>query len=180
MKIAACAIAALLGIATLSTAAQAACPEYLNQSMRKLHSTQLVNLCEATADKPVLIVNTASHCGFTPQFKGLEALHQKYKDEGLVVIGFASDDFRQAAKNEEQAATICYKNYGVSFLMMAPSAVTGEDANPTFAELARQTTQPRWNFNKYVVDRKGNVVEHFGSSTKPESANLQRAIEAVL
>lgn len=180
MKHTALATALLIASCSFAGTALAACPDFLNQSMRKLHSTEMVNLCEATADKAVLFVNTASHCGFTPQFKGLEAVHQKYKDGGLVVVGFASDDFRQAAKDEEQAANICYKNYGVSFLMMAPSTVTGEEANPVFAELARQTTQPRWNFNKYVVDRKGKVLAHFGSSTKPGDASLQRAIERAL
>ncbi|MFK7977225.1 MAG: glutathione peroxidase [Halioglobus sp.] len=171
---------ALLLLTVASGSAHASCPAVFDHTMRKLHSTEQVNLCEAAAGKPALLVNTASHCGFTPQLKGLEALSQKYASEGLVVIGFASDDFRQAAKDEAEAATICYKNYGVKFLMMAPTSVKGNGANPVFTELANQSTPPKWNFNKYLVDRDGKVVSHFGSSTKPDSEALTTAIEGVL
>ena len=158
----------------------AACPEYLDHSMRKLHSSEQVNLCEVAAGKPLLIVNTASHCGYTPQFKGLEALYQKYRESGLVVVGFASNDFRQEAKDEASAADVCYVNYGVTFTMVAPSHVKGEDANPVFRELAKQSRTPGWNFNKYVVDGDGKVVQHFDSNTRPDSPVLQSAIESAL
>ncbi|MEZ5573031.1 MAG: glutathione peroxidase [Halioglobus sp.] len=161
-------------------AASASCPDYLNHDMRKLHSKDSVNLCQLGADKPMLLVNTASHCGYTPQFKGLEALYEKYRDQGLVVVGFASDDFRQEAKDEEKAAEVCYVNYGVTFTMLAPTHVRGDEANPVFRELASQTQSPSWNFNKYLVDRSGKVVEHFGSNTTPDSAELAQAIERVL
>lgn len=160
--------------------AQSACPDYLNQEMRKLHSKESVNLCEVSAGQPLLIINTASHCGYTGQFKGLEALYQKYGEQGLQVVGFASNDFRQEAKDEEKAAEICYVNYGVTFTMLAPSQVSGEEANPVFQELARQTQEPRWNFNKYLVDGSGKVVRHFGSNTTPEDPTLTAAIESVL
>ena len=166
--------------ALLAASQAAACPDYLDTEMRKLHSMQTVNLCEAAAGKPLLIVNTASHCGFTSQFAGLEALNQQYRERGLTVIGFASDDFRQAAKDEETAAQICYVNYGVTFTMLAPSHVRGEAANGVFAELSRQAQAPGWNFNKYVVDREGRVTAHFGSSTQPDSDDLKIAIEEVL
>ena len=164
----------------MASAARADCPEFLNHDLRKLHSRDAVNLCELGGGKPMLIVNTASHCGFTPQFKGLEALYQQYKEQGLQVVGFASDDFKQEADDEEKAASICYVNYGVTFTMIAPSHVKGDDANPVFRELARQTKAPKWNFNKYLVDGEGKVVGHFGSMTKPESETLRQAIEGAL
>ena len=169
-------VAALVG----STAALASCPEYLDHTMRKLHSKEQLNLCEVQAGKPMLVINTASHCGYTPQFKGLEALYQQYRDRGLTVVGFASDDFRQEAKDEAKAAEVCYVNYGVTFTMLAPSHVKGPEANPVFRELAKQTQAPSWNFNKYLVDSSGKVVGHFGSNTRPDSKVLQAAIESVL
>lgn len=173
---------ALAGIAPSSYAEQATagCPAHLNHEFRKLHSDESINLCEALNGRPALIVNTASHCGFTPQFEGLEALHERYGEKGLVVLGFPSDDFRQAARDEKKAAEVCYKNYGVTFTMLAPIKVRGNDAHPLFGELARQSSAPGWNFNKYVVDRDGRVIEHFGSMTGPESRRMRKAIERVL
>ncbi len=158
----------------------AECPAYLQGEYRRLHAADNVNLCELLEGKTALVVNTASHCGFTPQFKALEAVHQAYKDKGLVVVGFASNDFKQAAKTEEEAATICYTNYGVTFTMLAPTVVTGDKANALFAHLAEQTEEPGWNFNKYVIDGESGEVTHFGSSTKPDSEALTGAIEAAL
>lgn len=164
----------------ISAGALAECPAFLNHELRKLHSSDSVNLCDIAQGKPLLVINTASHCGFTPQFKGLEAVYQQYRNQGLQVIGFASDDFRQAAKDEATAAKVCYVNYGVTFTMLAPTAVSGPSANPVFAELGRQTAPPRWNFNKYLVDASGNVVGHFDSGTSPDSPVLRAAIERVL
>ncbi len=164
----------------LSPLAQAACPDYLDNTMRKLHSKEEVNFCEAYADQPMLIVNTASHCGYTRQFSGLEAVHQRYRDQGLVVVGFASDSFNQEANDEAKAADICYENFGVSFTMIAPTSVRGDDANPVFKQLGSATEPPRWNFNKYLVNRDGEVVAQFGSGTTPESDELTRAIEELL
>ncbi len=163
-----------------SPAVLAACPDYLDHSMRKLHSREQVNLCEVQSGRPMLVINTASHCGYTPQFKGLEALYQQYRERGLAVVGFASDDFRQEAKDEAKAAEVCYVNYGVTFTMIAPSHVKGPEANPVFQELANQSQAPSWNFNKYLVDGDGKVVQHFGSNTRPDSKVLQAAIESVL
>jgi glutathione peroxidase len=165
---------------TAASSTSLSCPAFLNQEYRKLHSSQNVDLCKTVAGKPMLIVNTASHCGFTPQFKGLEAVHQKYKDRGLVVLGFASDDFNQEAKDEAKAADICFVNYGVSFTMLAPQHVKGPEANAVFKELARQTTEPKWNFNKYLVSADGKTVQHFASGVSPDSPQLNEAIEKLL
>jgi glutathione peroxidase len=164
----------------VSGAVFAECPAYLNQDLQKLRSKETINICKAFAGKPLLIVNTASHCGFTPQFKQLEALHEQYKDQGLVMIRFASNDFHQEAKDEEEAAQICYINYGVKFTMLAPSSVKGQEANPIFKELARQTEAPSWNFNKYLVKPDGKVIEHFGSLTTPDAKKFIKAVEDLL
>ena len=168
----------LSAVATASAAAS--CPAFLNQEYRKLHSSDSVNLCALVAGKPLLIVNTASHCGFTPQFKGLEATYQKYKSRGLVVVGFSSDDFNQEAKDEAEAATMCFINYGVKFTMLAPQHVKGAEANAVFKELARQTQEPQWNFNKYLVTADGKVAQHFDSQVSPDSKQFNEAIEKLL
>jgi glutathione peroxidase len=157
-----------------------ACPDYMKGEYRKLHSKDSVSLCELMENKTVLVVNTASHCGFTSQFKELEVLHKKYKEKGLVILGFASDDFKQEDADEEKAAEICYLNYGVTFTMLAPTHVTGDKANPLFKALAEQAREPKWNFNKYLVGKDGQLVEYFGSLTKPDSPKLAAAIEAQL
>jgi glutathione peroxidase len=169
-----------VALSLVSCAVVAACPEYLDHSMRKLHSKEEVNFCQAFADRPLLIVNTASHCGYTPQFKGLEELYQKFRDQGLAVIGFASNDFRQEADDEASTAQVCYVNYGVTFTMLAPSHVRGPEANPVFRGLNKQAEAPQWNFNKYLVDRSGRVVRHFGSNISPDNDALQAAIQSLL
>jgi len=158
----------------------AACPAYLNHDFRKLHSSEQVNLCKQFAGKPMLIVNTASNCGFTPQYKGLEAVHQKYKGKGLVVVGFASNDFNQETKDEAKSAEICFLNNGVTFPVMAATSVKGAGANPVFKAITAQTTEPKWNFNKYVVSADGKSVQYFDSRVTPDSPELTAAIEKVL
>ena len=168
-------------VSAVATASAAeTCPAFLNQEYRKLHSSESVNLCALVAGKPTLIVNTASHCGFTPQFKGLEEAYQEYKGRGLVVVGFSSDDFNQEAKDEEEAATMCFINYGVKFTMLAPQHVKGPDANAVFKELARQTEEPKWNFNKYLVSADGKVLKYFDSRVAPDSREFNEAVEALL
>lgn len=172
----------MLGIAIVSLASSAAlaCPDYMKGEYRKLHSKDSVNICALTENKAVLVVNTASHCGFASQFKELEALHKKYKDKGLVIVGFASDDFKQEDADEEKAAEICYVNYGVTFTMLSPTHVTGSEANPLFKALAEQSQQPKWNFNKYLIGKDGQLVEYYGSLTKPDSPKLAAGIEKLL
>lgn len=151
-----------------------------NHQLQRLHSAEIVDF-EQYAGKPMLVINTASFCGFTGQFEGLEALHQAYKDQGLVVVGFPSDDFNQEAKDEAKSAEVCFVNYGVTFDMLRPIHVKGDQAHPIFREIARQTgTPPRWNFYKYVIDRNGHVTAAFSSMTAPDSNKLKAAIEQVL
>jgi len=159
---------------------QSACPDYLKVTKQKLHSSKSVNLCELTQGKPVLIINTASHCGFTPHFKQLEALHKKYQAQGLVVIGFPSDDFFQEEDDEKDTAEICYINYGVTFTMLSTSAVRGSDVNSVFEFLGEKSTSPKWNFYKYLVDGKGNNVQSFSPKTAPDDEEFIAAIEQVL
>jgi len=159
---------------------QAECAAFLNHEIRKLHSSEKVDLCELTAGKSVLIVNTASHCGYTPQFKGLEALHKKYSDKGLVVLGFPSDDFFQEEDDEKDTAEICYVNYGVTFTMLNTVHVWGSNAHPIFDHLGDKTVSPKWNFYKYLVTDNGNKIKFFNSKVTPDDSDFVSAIEASL
>ncbi|CCQ11487.1 Glutathione peroxidase [Pseudoalteromonas luteoviolacea B = ATCC 29581] len=177
----------MLRIATLcvglfalpTTALASTCDDFTNVEMKKLHSKESINFCEFK-DKPLLIVNTASNCGFTGQFEGLEALHQEYKDKGLVVLGFPSDAFFQEEKDEKDTAKVCFINYGVTFPMLATSSVRGSDANPIFKHLNDQTSSPNWNFYKYLVSKDRSEVIRFNSRTTPDSKELRSAIEKML
>ena len=164
----------------IQVTAGAACPQWMNVTLDKLHSTESIELCEVVANKPVLFVNTASHCGYTYQFGGLEALHQRYKDKGLVVVGFPSDTFKQEAKDEAKTASVCYENYGVTFLMSQPVAVRGGKAHSVFKHLSEQQGKPSWNFNKYLVDQQGKVLKRYGSSVKPDSSEFIQDIEKLM
>lgn len=159
---------------------QVACPAYLNHEFRKLHSSESVNLCDIAAGKPVLFINTASNCGFTPQFKALELLNKEYGPKGLVLVGFPSDDFFQEENDEKDTAKVCYLNYGVTFTMLATSAVRGGDANPVFEYLGEKAGSPKWNFYKYLVSADGKEVTAFNSRVNPDSLELKAAIEAAL
>ncbi len=173
-------LAALLAWPPAALASDTSQAALFDHELRRLHSNELVNLREQFAGHPLLVVNTASHCGFTGQFEGLEALHQTYRDAGLKVVGFPSNDFRQEASDEAETAEVCFVNYGVTFDMFSPISVRGRDAHPIFQELARQSDAPRWNFHKYVIDRNGQVVAAFPSRVAPDAAELRAAIEKVL
>ena len=164
----------------ISSTAFAACEPQLQGEYRKLHSTESISLCSLVENKVTLVVNTASHCGFAKQFKGLEELHKRYKDKGLVVVGFASDDFNQEDGDEANAAGICFKNFGVTFTMFAPTHVKGNEANTLFKYLGSESGEPKWNFNKYLVGKDGKVIQHFGSMTEPNAKSLTKAIDTAL
>ncbi|MDT8311262.1 MAG: glutathione peroxidase [Methylophaga sp.] len=171
--------AALLLLSFLSHG-DSQCPTFLDYDLPKLHAKDTVNLCDAAAGKPLLVINTASHCGYTKQFEGLEALHKKYKDQGLMVVGFASNDFNQEAQTEEEANQVCRESFGVTFTMIAPSYVTGQRANPVFQEINQQSNEPGWNFSKYLLNSHGKVIAAFPSKAEPDSAELTEAIESLL
>ncbi len=163
-----------------ATATPAACPALLNQTVPRLQDDKPQNLCQY-AGKVLLVVNTASYCGFTSQFEGLEALNAKYAARGLVVLGFPSGDFKQEDADAKKTAEVCFNTYGVKFPMFATGPVRGADAQPLFKQLAAATgQQPSWNFNKYLVGRDGKPVAHYGSMTGPTSGTITSAIEKAL
>jgi glutathione peroxidase len=134
--------------------------------------------------KVLLIVNTASKCGFTKQYAGLESLYTAYKDQGFVILGIPSNDFgKQEPGPEEEIADFCKLNYGVSFPMAAKEIVSGNNAHP-FYIWAKQTlgfgTAPKWNFHKYLINKEGNLIDYFNSPTSPESNRMKKAIEDLL
>jgi glutathione peroxidase len=167
-------------IASPSSADHRACPAWLDHDFRQLHSSNIINLCEHVGNQAILLVNTASHCGFTHQFASLETLHQAYQQKGLVVVGFSSHDFNQEAATETKTADVCYVNYGVQFTMMAPIAVKGEAAHPLFKVLAKKSAPPGWNFNKFLISRDRQEIQHFNVTVSPDSRVLRKAVEQVL
>ncbi|WP_245932359.1 glutathione peroxidase [Isoalcanivorax indicus] len=172
--------AGLTLLASAAFAQGADCPDTLNHTFKRLHADEDVNLCDL-AGQPVLVVNTASFCGFTGQFEGLEALYQRFRDRGLEIVGVPSGDFNQEARDEAETAEVCYANYGVTFTMTSPQSVRGSGAHPMFRLLAAEAgTPPRWNFHKYLLDADGKVVAQFPSQVAPQDARLVSAVESVL
>jgi len=165
---------------TPAPAADAACPAILQHTFARLQDEKPQSLCQYTG-KVVLVVNTASFCGFTPQYKGLEELDRKYRTRGLVVLGFPSNDFSQESGSNKEIADFCESTFGVKFPMFAKSSVRGTDANPLFKQLATQTgTTPKWNFYKYMIGRDGNTVVSYSSVTTPTSAKFVADLEKQL
>ena len=163
-----------------AVAAGAACPALLQQTFPRLQDEKPQPLCQY-AGKVLLVVNTASFCGFTPQYEALEKLHARYRDAGLVVLGFPSNDFAQETGSNKEIADFCENTFGVKFPMFAKSAVRGSDANPLFKQLAAQTGRaPLWNFHKYLVSRDGKVVDDYSSLTRPDDPALVRTLEREL
>ena len=167
--------------AAAPAAAAKSCPAILHQSFNRLQDEAPQDLCQY-AGKVVLVVNTASYCGFTSQYQGLEKLYAKYGKQGLVVLGFPSNDFgKQEPGNSKEIADFCFNTYGVKFPMFAKSSVKGPAANPLHANLIKLTgKEPKWNFTKYLIDRNGKVIEYFPSKVEPEDKALVGKIEAAL
>lgn len=166
---------------TAASSTPAACPALLKQTFPRLQDDAPQNLCQY-AGKVVLVVNTASYCGYTSQYEGLEKLFAKYNGKGLVVLGFPSNDFgKQEPGNAKEIADLCFNTYGVKFPMFAKSSVSGAAANPLHAQLTKATgKEPKWNFTKYLIDRNGNVIEHFPSKVAPDDKQLVSKIERAL
>ncbi len=157
-----------------------ACPALLQQSFLRLQDEKPQALCQYSG-KVLLVVNTASFCGFTHQYEGLEALHAKYKDRGLVVLGFPSNDFSQETGSNKEIAEFCENTFNVKFPMFAKSSVRGSAANPLFKQLASSTgTAPRWNFYKYLVSRDGLKISAFNSTVEPQDPRFVKALETLL
>lgn len=169
-------------LATAAPQADEACAPVLDVTKRRLASEETVRLCDAYQGQVILIVNTASKCGFTSQYEGLEALYRKYKDRGLVVLGFPSNDFAgQEPGTEQQIQSFCRLTYTVEFPMFEKTSVKKGTSDPLYQRLAAQGGgYPRWNFYKYLIDRQGKVVDFFGSMTAPDSSKLVARIEALL
>ena len=157
------------------------CPTVLNHTFNRLQTGKPESLCQYRG-KVVLIVNTASFCGYTHQYEGLEALYRKYKDRGLIVVGFPSNDFGgQEPGTNHEIAEFCRLTYGVEFPMFEKSSVTSIRTNPLYAELLARTGQsPQWNFHKYLVDRDGYRVTSFGSRVEPDDRELIAPVEKLL
>ncbi len=171
----------LLVLMSLSSAtAYAACPPLLNHTVPNLMD-QATPLCQYQG-KVLLVVNTASQCGYTPQYEGLEALYRRYREKGLLVLGFPANDFgAQEPGNNREIATFCQVNYGVSFPMFAKTGVAAGNATPFYAMLAASTGKPpQWNFHKYLIDRSGEKVLSFESAVTPTDRRLVGEIERLL
>ncbi len=157
------------------------CPAILKHEFARLQDDAPQKLCQY-AGKVVLVVNTASYCGFTRQYEGLEALYAKYQSRGLVVLGFPSNDFgKQEPGSAKEIADFCFNTYGVKFPMFAKTVVSGAQRNPLYAELMQATkAEPKWNFHKFLIDRSGKPVASFVSNVEPENVVITSAIEKAL
>jgi glutathione peroxidase len=185
----AAALVALTVVALRATAVPAyaqapaanSCPALLDREFNRLQTGKPESLCQYRG-KVLLVVNTASFCGYTHQYEGLEALYRKYRDAGLVVLGFPSNDFgAQEPGSNQEIAEFCRLTYGVQFPMFEKASVTSLKTNPLYADLAARTGQsPRWNFHKYLIDRNGNPAGTFASDIEPDSRQLVALLEKLL
>lgn len=166
--------------ARAQAASSAACPTVLQHTVSRLQDEAPQALCQYQG-KVLLIVNTASYCGFTSQYRGLEDLHRRYQARGLVVLGFPSNDFAQEKSSNREIAEFCESTFGVRFPMFVRTSVRGSGAHPLFRQLAEKTGRaPLWNFHKYLVARDGRVIRDYTSMTSPDDAGLVAEIEKQL
>jgi glutathione peroxidase len=174
------ALAALSLAWAVGPAQAASCPALLDRTLPRLQDERPQNLCQY-AGKVVVVVNTASFCGFTPQYKGLEALHARYQARGLVVLGFPSNDFSQEPGNNKEIADFCESTYGVKFPMFAKTAVKGDKADPLYRELTQRSGKaPGWNFHKYLIGRDGTTVRSYATNVSPDNTSFVADIEKLL
>ena len=165
---------------SLPAVTSSTCPALLQKNFKKLQDESDQSLCQY-AGKVVLVVNTASFCGYTSQYEGLEALYAKYASKGLVVLGFPSNDFEQEPGSGKEIADFCYNTYGVKFPMFSKTSVVGKNANALYVDLARATNKrPEWNFHKYLIDRNGKPVDSFASVVSPTDRRFVSEIERLL
>lgn len=171
----------LLGNAAHAATNTADCPKLLQHTFPSLQDNTPQNLCQYSG-KVILVVNSASYCGYTNQYDGLEALYARLQSRGLVVLGFPSNDFGgQEPGTNKEIADFCRMTYGVRYPMMAKTEVSGRKANAFYAALSKKTgVSPQWNFHKYLIDRSGDKVLSFGSSIKPDDKQLLEKIEVFL
>ncbi|MBX9871505.1 MAG: glutathione peroxidase [Burkholderiaceae bacterium] len=164
-----------------TTPAAASCPSLLQHQFTRLQDDAPQNLCQF-AGKVVLVVNTASYCGYTRQYEGLEALYAKYEKRGLVILGFPSNNFgQQEPGNAKQIADLCFNTYGVKFPMFNKTEVVGAQRNALYTQLFQATkAAPQWNFHKYLISRDGKQVQSYASAVEPLGRELTAAIEAAL
>jgi glutathione peroxidase len=167
--------------AAATPAAPAACPTLLDRTALRLQDDAPQRLCQY-AGQVTLVVNTASYCGYTPQYKGLEALYRRYRARGFVVLGFPSNDFgQQEPDSAKQIADFCFNTYGVEFPMFSKTIVSGPKADPFFVALARDGgSAPKWNFHKYLIGRDGKLIASYPTAVEPFDARLTRDIELSL
>ena len=187
--VAVAALAALALVASSPTAVSAyaqapaasSCPPLLDREFNRLQTGKPESLCQYRG-KVLLVVNTATYCGYTHQYEALEALYRKYKERGLVVLGFPSNDFgAQEPGSNHDIAEFCRLTYGIQFPMFEKSNVASLKANPLYADLAARTGQsPRWNFHKYLIDRDGNPAGAFASDIEPDNRQLLTLLEKLL
>lgn len=173
----------LLGLSAPALAgSESACPDTLKHIKRTLGGKASIDLCKEYLGKVVVVVNTASKCGYTYQYEGLEALYRKYKDRGLVVIGFPSNDFGgQEPGTEKQIQDFCRLTYGVEFPMFEKTHASKYNADPFYKTLANIAGEyPQWNFHKYVLDRNGKLVASFNSKVEPQGSKMINTIEELL
>ena len=164
---------------TLSSASFAGCPDLYNHQFTTLQGGK-INLCDYQ-DKPILVVNTASKCGFTPQFETLEGLYKRYQSKGLLVVGFPSNDFRQELASDKEVGDFCINTYAVKFPMITKTSVTGPNANPLHKQLIAITKQaPMWNFYKYVILPGGKQVYAYSSEVDSASDEIMGKIKPFL
>lgn len=166
--------------ATNGVSALSACPELLNQKFTSLQGKPQ-DFCNYRG-KVVVVVNTASYCGFTEQYQGLQSVYDKYKEKGLVVVGFPANDFgKQEPGSNAEVADFCERTYKVKFPMVEKTSVLAGQANPLHEALFKVTGErPKWNFHKYVIARDGTTVQSFGSRVAPESPEFVAQIEKLL